>query len=117
MVATSGARLLEPTAERLLRDRLVPLAELVTPNLAEARILVDHDVATPEEMERAGRALLARGAQAALIQGGRLAAEVITDVPGTSGGPRRYTHPRVATPPSRGTARTLAAGSPGEQTH
>jgi hydroxymethylpyrimidine/phosphomethylpyrimidine kinase len=109
MVASSGDRLLEPTAERLLRDRLVPLAELVTPNLAEARILVDHDVATPEEMERAGRALLARGAQAALIKGGHLAGEVITDVLVTAGGTRRFTHPRIDTTSTHGTGCTLSA--------
>jgi len=109
MVASSGDRLLEPTAECLLRDRLVPLAELVTPNLAEARILVDHDVATPEQMERAGRALLARGAQAALIKGGHLAGEVITDVLVTAGGTRRFTHPRIDTTSTHGTGCTLSA--------
>jgi len=54
MVATSGDRLLEPAAERLLIERLVPLAELVTPNLDEARILVEQDVATPERWNAPG---------------------------------------------------------------
>ncbi len=80
MVATSGDRLLAPEAERLLAERLMPLAELVTPNLDEAAMLVAHEVATPDAMERAGRALLARGARAALIKGGHLEGDTITDV-------------------------------------
>jgi len=109
MVATSGDRLLEPAAERLLVERLVPLAELVTPNLDEARILVEQDVATPEAMERAGRALLAQGARAALIKGGHLTGDTITDVLVTAGGVRRFTHPRIDTTSTHGTGCTLSA--------
>ncbi len=109
MVATSGDRLLEPAAERLLVERLVPLAELVTPNLDEARILVEQDVATPDAMERAGRALLAQGAQAALIKGGHLTGDSITDVLVTAGGVRRFTHPRIDTTSTHGTGCTLSA--------
>ena len=39
MVSTSGARLLQPAAEKILREKLLPLATLVTPNLDEAEIL------------------------------------------------------------------------------
>jgi len=109
MVATSGDRLLEPAAERLLVERLVPLAELVTPNLDEARILVEQDVATPDAMERAGRALLAQGARAALIKGGHLTGDTITDVLVTAGGVRRFTHPRIDTTSTHGTGCTLSA--------
>jgi hydroxymethylpyrimidine/phosphomethylpyrimidine kinase len=109
MVATSGDRLLEPAAERLLVERLVPLAELVTPNLEEARILVEHDVATPDAMERAGRVLLERGARAALIKGGHLTGDTITDVLVTAGGVRRFTHPRIDTTSTHGTGCTLSA--------
>ena len=52
MVATSGDRLLDRAAERLVAERLVPLAALVTPNLEEATILVGDDVRTPDQMER-----------------------------------------------------------------
>jgi hydroxymethylpyrimidine/phosphomethylpyrimidine kinase len=109
MVATSGDRLLEPAAERLVVERLVPLAELVTPNLDEARILVEQDVATPDAMEHAGRVLLERGARAALIKGGHLAGDTITDVLVTAGGVRRFTHPRIDTTSTHGTGCTLSA--------
>ena len=64
MVATSGDRLLDREAERLIARRLAPLALLVTPNLNEAEILVDAEVRTPDQMEKAGRALVALGARA-----------------------------------------------------
>ena len=68
MVATSGDRLLERDAEQLIARRLAPLALLVTPNLNEAEILVDAEVRTLDQMERAGRALVAMGARAALVK-------------------------------------------------
>src|SRR6059036_3741962 len=70
MVATSGDRLLDRDAEQLIARRLAPL---VTPNLNEAEILVGGQVRTPDQMERAGRELVAMGARAALVKGGHLA--------------------------------------------
>jgi len=109
MVATSGDRLLPADAERRIAERLLPLATLVTPNLDEARLLVDAAVATPEEMERAGHALLARGARAALVKGGHLAGAQVVDVLVTADGARRFTRPRIATTSTHGTGCTLSA--------
>jgi hydroxymethylpyrimidine/phosphomethylpyrimidine kinase len=110
MVATSGDRLLEPAAEALIARRLVPLAELVTPNLDEAGILVQEEVRTPEHMERAGRALLRMGARAALVKGGHLAGDEIVDVLVSNGSVRRFTRPRIDTTATHGTGCTLSAG-------
>jgi hydroxymethylpyrimidine/phosphomethylpyrimidine kinase len=110
MVATSGDRLLEAAAEAHIAKRLVPLAALVTPNLDEARILVQDDVRTPDEMERAGRALLRMGARAALVKGGHLAGDEVVDVLVTDGSVRRFTRPRIDTTSTHGTGCTLSAG-------
>ena len=109
MVATSGDRLLVPDAERRIARRLVPLAAVVTPNLDEARILVGHDVRTPDEMEQAGRALVKMGARAALVKGGHLDAAELVDVLVTAEGARRYPHPKLATGSTHGTGCTLSA--------
>ncbi len=115
MVATSGDRLLERAAERLIAERLVPLATLVTPNLDEAAILVGDRVTAPDDMERAGRALLKLGAQAALVKGGHLPREEegegdeIVDVLVTDGAVRRFTHSRLDTTSTHGTGCTLSA--------
>jgi hydroxymethylpyrimidine/phosphomethylpyrimidine kinase len=110
MVATSGDRLLEPAAEVLIARRLVPLAALVTPNLDEAGILVQQEVRTPDQMERAGHALIRMGARAALVKGGHLAGDEIVDVLVSGGAVRRFTHPRIDTTSTHGTGCTLSAG-------
>lgn len=111
MVATSGDRLLDRDAEQLIARRLAPLALLVTPNLNEAEILVDAEVRTPDQMERAGRALVVMGARAALVKGGHLAdTTTIVDVLVHNGGSaRRFTHERIDTTSTHGTGCTLSA--------
>jgi hydroxymethylpyrimidine/phosphomethylpyrimidine kinase len=109
MVATSGDRLLDPQAEAVLRDFLLPLATLVTPNLDEAAILTGLDVRDPTQMEAAGRRLLTLGARGALVKGGHLDSNMVTDVLVTKAGTRRYSHPRVATTSTHGTGCTLSA--------
>jgi hydroxymethylpyrimidine/phosphomethylpyrimidine kinase len=109
MVATSGDRLLDPEAERVLRDVLLPLAAVVTPNLEETAILTGVEVPDPPAMERAGGRLLELGARAALIKGGHLASDRITDVLVTPAGARHFRHDRVVTTSTHGTGCTLSA--------
>jgi len=109
MVATSGDRLLTADAEATVAELLVPLARLVTPNLDEAAILVKGDVHSVEQMERAGRSLVAMGAGAALIKGGHAEGATVVDVLVTPDGTRRFTHSRIATTSTHGTGCTLSA--------
>jgi len=75
MISTSGARLLAEDAVETLKRRLLPLATLVTPNLAEAAALCGREVATLAEMEAAARAIHDLGPKAVLIKGGHLPGE------------------------------------------
>jgi len=109
MVATSGDRLLDRDAERLIARRLAPLALLVTPNLDEVEILIDGEVRTPDQMERAGRALVGMGARAALVKGGHLEGTTLVDVLVHEGRVRRFTHERIDTTSTHGTGCTLSA--------
>jgi len=72
MVATSGARLLKPTAEKTLKETLLPLASLVTPNLDEAEILAGQKIRSPEDLRSAARTIVSRYGCAALVKGGHL---------------------------------------------
>ncbi len=72
MVSTSGAKLLEPPAIKILQERLLPLATLVTPNLDETEILTGHKPASVEEMRAAARKIHSRFGCAALVKGGHL---------------------------------------------
>jgi hydroxymethylpyrimidine/phosphomethylpyrimidine kinase len=72
MISTSGARLLKPDAMKLLMNQLLPLATLVTPNLAEAEALLGARVRSVEEMRMAAKAIQERFGCAALVKGGHL---------------------------------------------
>jgi hydroxymethylpyrimidine/phosphomethylpyrimidine kinase len=72
MVATSGARLLKPSAMRALLDKLLPLATLVTPNLDEAQLLAGRSLRDVEELRRAARDIRRRFGCAVLVKGGHL---------------------------------------------
>jgi hydroxymethylpyrimidine/phosphomethylpyrimidine kinase len=109
MVATSGHRLLTPEGETAIREALLPLAALVTPNLDEAAILTGRPVTDAAGMERVGASLLASGAKAALVKGGHLPGDILTDVLVTRNGTRRFTHGRIGARPIHGTGCTLSA--------
>lgn len=70
MIAKSGAALLEADALPLFRERILPRAYLLTPNLPELEALTGETLWREADVERAGRALLERGARAVLIKGG-----------------------------------------------
>lgn len=80
-VASSGAALLAPDGFGALRDELLPLADLVTPNMAEAAALAGLDTVDDRAgMEAAARALVARGARAVLVTGGHLPGPAAADL-------------------------------------
>jgi len=73
MIATSGSALLKPSAIKLLKTKLLPLATLVTPNLDEAMVLLNRRLHSVEDMRKAAYELNHRFGCAALIKGGHLA--------------------------------------------
>jgi hydroxymethylpyrimidine/phosphomethylpyrimidine kinase len=109
MASTSGDRLLTRDGDATIRDLLLPLAAVVTPNVDEAAILAGLPVTDVDAMERAGKALLDLGAAAALVKGGHLAGETVTDLLVTRDGVRRFDHPRISTTSTHGTGCTLSA--------
>ena len=72
MVSTSGARLLQPAAIKILLGELLPLATLVTPNVDETAILTGHKPVSVEDLRAAARVIHARYGCAALVKGGHL---------------------------------------------
>lgn len=73
MISKSAHALLAPDAVDALREALLPLATVVTPNLPEAAALLnDVPAATEDDMVRQGQALLQTGARAVLMKGGHL---------------------------------------------
>ncbi|MDO5091114.1 MAG: bifunctional hydroxymethylpyrimidine kinase/phosphomethylpyrimidine kinase [Cardiobacteriaceae bacterium] len=72
MVAKSGDKLLQDEAIAALRERLLPLATLITPNLPEAEVLTGLTIRNRDDMPRAAEALLQGGVRAVLLKGGHL---------------------------------------------
>jgi hydroxymethylpyrimidine/phosphomethylpyrimidine kinase len=72
MVSTSGVKLLEPAAAKILCEQLLPLATLVTPNLEEAEILAGRKISSVEEMREAARTIHSCFGCAVLLKGGHL---------------------------------------------
>jgi hydroxymethylpyrimidine/phosphomethylpyrimidine kinase len=80
MVAQSGDRLLRDDAVQALKDHLMPLADIVTPNLPEARVLLGRDLHGLEDMRAAAEALAANGSRSILVKGGHLEENKSTDL-------------------------------------
>ena len=112
MVSNAGSPLIEPPAVAALVRELFPLAEVITPNLDEAAMLLGRPVTDVPAMHAAGQALLALGARAVLLKGGHLGAnEAVHDMLFTASGqpPLLISHPRVATRNLHGAGCTLSS--------
>lgn len=110
MIAKGGHPLLLPEAIAGIRDQLLPLAHLITPNLPEAAALLGvPEARTEEEMQDQGRALLALGAQAVLMKGGHLGGTESPDWLITPDQSVRFAASRIATRHTHGTGCTLSA--------
>ena len=113
MVATSGDSLMSDDMVAALKAELLPLSDLLTPNLPEAARLVERNVAASTyEMVLQARELMALGCKAVVVKGGhaygREAMDILVDAGGSSG----VTHlalPRVDTPNTHGTGCTFSA--------
>jgi len=109
MVSTSGVVLLDEVGVDCLKDRLLPMASLVTPNIPEAERLSGRNIGDLEDMRAAAADILATGVGAVLIKGGHLPGEVVRDLLVWPGGEEIYEQPRIDTPHTHGTGCVLAS--------
>jgi hydroxymethylpyrimidine/phosphomethylpyrimidine kinase len=110
MVATSGDRLISQDAVEAVRTVLLPVTDLVTPNVPEAAALLDIAPATTvEELASQARALLALGPRAVLLKGGHLGGTESVDVLVTADSVLATRRPRVQTTATHGTGCTLSS--------
>lgn len=110
MVAKSGDRLLHAEAVSALREVLIPMATVITPNLPEAADLLGREEARAlEEMVRQAKALLKLGPQAVLLKGGHLAGALSPDLLLDEAGAQWFDAPRFKTKNTHGTGCTLSS--------
>lgn len=109
MIASTGDSLLEPEAVAAIRDRLLPLATLVTPNLPEAEALSGETIRSSADVERVAMFLHERFGCAFLVKGGHLDGPDCIDVLADVSGLHHFTDARIPLPGSHGTGCTLSA--------
>jgi len=101
MIAKGGARLIEEDAVDVLGSELLPLADVLTPNIPEAEVLAGCAIRSLADMRTAGQRILERGGRVVLVKGGHLAGSESIDVACSNAGtielrgrrlPGRHTH-------------------------
>ena len=109
MVASTGDSLLKKDAVEAYRERLLPLAALITPNLDEAEVLIGRPIRDEASIENAAKELSEQFGTAVLLKGGHLDAPECGDLLCGSGKLTWFRSPRIDTSASHGTGCTLSA--------
>ena len=108
MVATSGARLISDDAIAVLKEKLLPLALLSTPNIPEAEVLSGMEIHSPEDMEKAAGRIYDEFGGAVLLKGGHDLNDA-NDLLCTGDGLRWFKGKRIDNPNTHGTGCTLSS--------
>jgi hydroxymethylpyrimidine/phosphomethylpyrimidine kinase len=108
MVSTSGCKLLEDEAQLALITKLLPLAEVITPNIPEAEVLCGFPIKNEADMERAGRKIGEHLKGAVLVKGGHLVSDAV-DMLYENGTCKWFRSERVENPNTHGTGCTLSS--------
>lgn len=109
MFAKGGAALLEKTALATLKSHLIPMANIITPNIPEAEYLSEITIKTVADMRHAANKILNLGCKAVLLKGGHLDGEIVIDLLLTPEGEIIFEQPRVISKNTHGTGCTLAS--------
>ena len=108
MVATSGARLISEEAIGALKERLLPMATVLTPNIPEAEVLADMQVKTEEDMVTAAESISRRYGCAVLLKGGHQLNDA-NDLLYREGSLKWFCGRRIDNPNTHGTGCTLSS--------
>jgi len=109
MVAKGGHKLLEDSAVEAMKTDLLPLAEVVTPNLPEAEVLTGRSIASWLDARDAAERIIAMGARTVVVKGGHFEEAGATDLYYDGHEFREYTSARVRTNNTHGTGCTFAS--------
>lgn len=109
MAASLGAQLLDHDAVRVMKEQLLPLCALLTPNIPEAEALLGGSPIEAGDMPEAAAALAAMGPRAVLLKGGHLKGDVARDLLWFEGATTWLDAPRIDTGDTHGTGCTLSA--------
>jgi hydroxymethylpyrimidine/phosphomethylpyrimidine kinase len=109
LVASDGTRLMDEDALAILRQRLIPLTTMLTPNAPEAAVLTGFAVDDLDAMQRAAEALVGMGAASVLVKGGHVDGDTVRDVFFDGRAATVLASARIVTRHTHGTGCTLAS--------
>lgn len=110
MVASSGHKLMEDRTLDTFIKQLMPLAQIVTPNLDEASILAQMSIKTVDQMREAGSRMMALGCKSVLLKGGHLKTNELTSLYfDEDGSVHTFKYKKINTENSHGTGCTLSS--------
>ena len=109
MVAKGGTKLINNNSIKHLRALLLPLCDLITPNIPEAEVLTGYSISDKEAMIKAAKKILNMGAKNVLLKGGHLKGKMIFDILATKKGIKIFKKRKIKTQNTHGTGCTLSS--------
>jgi len=109
MVAKSGTKLINNSSIKYLKKLLLPMSNLVTPNIPEAETLTGYSISNKEDMIKAAKKILNMGSKNVLLKGGHLKSKMIFDILATKKGVKIFTKRKIRTKNTHGTGCTLSS--------
>ena len=109
MVAKSGTKLISNNSIKYLKKLLLPLSNLVTPNIPEAEVLTGYSISDKEDMIKAAKKILNMGPKNVLLKGGHLKSKMICDILATKKEIKVFSKRKIKTKNTHGTGCTLSS--------
>ena len=108
MVAKNGCPLMRPDSMETLIEKILPLADLLTPNIPEAEAIAGMKIRTAADMEQAAEKIARLGAKAVLVKGGHASGDAL-DILYDGAVSRQYSAERIPTKNTHGTGCTYSS--------
>ena len=109
MVAKGGTKLINNSSIKYLKKLLLPLSNLVTPNIPEAEVLTGGSISNKKDMIEAAKIILNMGSKNVLLKGGHLKSKMICDILATKKGIKVFSKRKIKTKNTHGTGCTLSS--------
>ncbi len=109
MVTKGGTKLINNSSIRYLKKLLLPLSNLVTPNIPEAEVLIGGQISNKKDMIEAAKIILNMGSKNVLLKGGHLKSKMIYDILATKKGIKVFSKKKIKTRNTHGTGCTLSS--------
>ena len=109
MVAKGGTKLINNNSIKYLKKLILPLCNLVTPNIPEAEVLIGSSISNKKDMIEAAKKILNMGSKNVLLKGGHLKSKMICDILATKKGIKVFSKRKIKTKNTHGTGCTLSS--------